>query len=72
MSKRMLSGNQSLLDLLDVYDRLFRARSSLIELHVLEINTVAQLVRATLGTPWAVPENYSVSGQENASSDALN
>lgn len=52
MSKRMLSGNQSLLDLLDVYDRYFQARSSLISLHVLEMNTVAQLIRLTRGTPW--------------------
>lgn len=55
MSKRMLSGNQSLLDLLDVYDRVYQARLRLIGLHVLEMNTVAQLVRLTLGTPWAVP-----------------
>ncbi len=52
MSKRMLSGNQSLLDLLDVYDRHFRARSRLIELHVLEMRTAAQLIRLSLGTPW--------------------
>lgn len=52
MSKRMLSGNQSLLDLLDVYDRFYQVRSRLVSLHVLEMNTVAQLVRLTLGTPW--------------------
>lgn len=51
MSKRMLSGNQSLLDLLDVYDRFYQVRSRLVTLHVLEMNTVAQLVRLTLGTP---------------------
>jgi len=56
MSKRMLSGNQSLLDLLDVYDRYFQVRSRLISLHVLEMNTVAQLIRLTQGTPWPVPE----------------
>jgi len=54
MSKRMLSGNQSLLDLLDVYDRFFQSRSRLVSLHVLEMNTVAQLVRLTHGTPWSV------------------
>lgn len=52
MSKRMISGNQSLLDLLDVYDRQFRARSRLIDLHVLEMKTVSQLIRLTIGTPW--------------------
>lgn len=51
MSKRMLSGNQSLLDLLDVYDRFYQVRSRLVTLHILEMNTVAQLVRLTLGTP---------------------
>lgn len=53
MSKRMLSGNQSLLDLLDVYNQLYLARSNLVTLHVLEMNTVAQLVRLTIGAPWA-------------------
>jgi adhesin transport system outer membrane protein len=56
MSKRMLSGNQSLLDLLDVYDRYFQVRSRLISLHVLEMNTVAQLIRLTYGTPWPALE----------------
>lgn len=51
MSKRMLSGNQSLLDLLDVYDRYYQVRSRLVSLHLLEMNTVAQLVRLTIGTP---------------------
>ena len=55
MSKRMLSGNQSLLDLLDVYDRFYQARSRLVDLHILEMYTMAQLVRLTTGTPWAVP-----------------
>jgi len=52
MSKRMLSGNQSLLDLLDVYDRYYQVRSRLIDLHVFEMNTAAQLIRLTYGTPW--------------------
>lgn len=56
MSKRMLSGNQSLLDLLDVYDRYYQARSNLVRLHLLELSTVAQLVRRTLGTPGPVSE----------------
>jgi len=65
MSKRMLSGNQSLLDLLDVYDRLYRARANLVNLHVLEMNTVAQLVRLTMGTPWANIKGapFAVSGK---------
>lgn len=56
MSKRMISGNQSLLDLLDVYDRFYQVRSRLVTLHVLEMSTVAQLVRLTLGTPAAALE----------------
>jgi adhesin transport system outer membrane protein len=56
MSKRMLSGNQSLLDLLDVYDRYYQARSHLVSLHILELSTVTQLVRLTLGTPGSVSE----------------
>lgn len=51
MSKRMLSGNQSLLDLLDVYERFYQVRSRLVSLHILELSTVTQLVRLTLGTP---------------------
>jgi len=51
MSKRMLSGNQSLLDLLDVYDRYYQARVRLVNLHVLEMSTVTQIVRLTTGTP---------------------
>lgn len=51
MSKRMLSGNQSLLDLLDVYDRHYQVRSRLVNLHILEMNTVAQLIRLTRGAP---------------------
>jgi adhesin transport system outer membrane protein len=53
MSKRMVSGNQSLLDLLDVYDRFYQVRSRLVSLHVLEMSTVAQLIRLTLGSPAA-------------------
>jgi adhesin transport system outer membrane protein len=60
MSKRMLSGNQSLLDLLDVYDRFYQVRSRLVTLHILEMNTVAQLVRLTLGTPEAAVEETPI------------
>lgn len=56
MSKRMLSGNQSLLDLLDVYDRFYQIRSRLVSLHILEMSTVTQLVRLTLGTPGELPK----------------
>lgn len=51
MSKRMLSGNQSLLDLLDVYDRYYQARVRLVNLHSLEMNTIAQIVRLVYGVP---------------------
>ena len=52
MSKRMLSGKQSLLDLLDVYDRYYQVRSRLVSLHILEMNTISQLIRLTHGAPW--------------------
>ena len=57
MSKRMLSGNQSLLDLLDVYDRFYQVRSRLVTLHILEMNTLAQLVRLTHGVPGGASPN---------------
>lgn len=50
-SKRMLSGNQSLLDLLDVYDRYYQARVRLINLHIQEMSSVAQIVRLVQGVP---------------------
>lgn len=56
MSKRMLTGNQSLLDLLTVYDRYYQVRSRLIDLHVLEMNTVARLIRLSRGAPSQAPE----------------
>ena len=65
MSKRMLSGNQSLLDLLDVYDRFYQVRSRLVSLHILEMSTVAQLVRLTLGTPGVVSEVKSATAASN-------
>lgn len=71
MSKRMLSGNQSLLDLLDVYDRYFQVRSRLISLHVLEMNTVAQLIRLTHGTPWPALEITSSAAERTRNRPAL-
>jgi adhesin transport system outer membrane protein len=65
MSKRMLSGNQSLLDLLTVYDRYYQVRSRLVSLHILEMNTVAQLVRSTFGAPWAASEDTPPAVEEN-------
>lgn len=61
MSKRMLSGNQSLLDLLDVLTQSFQVRSRLVNLHIQEMNTVAQLVRLTRGTPFDDQENKNSS-----------
>jgi adhesin transport system outer membrane protein len=55
MSERMLSGNQSLLDLLEVYSRYYRVRSRLVSLHVLEMKTVARLVRLISGVPESGP-----------------
>lgn len=72
MSKRMLSGNQSLLDLLDVYDRYFKVRSRLVSLHILEMNTAAQLVRLTIGNPWATSEDTNPEAEQNQDSPLLN
>jgi outer membrane protein TolC len=72
MSKRMLSGNQSLLDLLTVYDRYYQVRSRLVNLHILEMNTAAQLVRLTLGTPWAAPEDIPPAAEQKQNSPLLN
>lgn len=65
MSKRMLSGNQSLLDLLDVYERYYQVRSRLVNLHVLEMNTVAQLIRLSLGTPWPASVGTPLAAKQN-------
>lgn len=51
MSNRMVSGNQSLLDMLDVYDRFYQARTRLVALHVQEMGAVAQIARLVQGTP---------------------
>jgi outer membrane protein TolC len=72
MSKRMLSGNQSLLDLLTVYDRYYQVRSRLVNLHILEMNTVAQLVRSTIGTPWAPSETTPPAAEQNQFSPVFN
>ena len=61
MSKRMLSGNQSLLDLLDVYDRHYQVRVRLVNLHILEMNTVAQVVRLVKGIPSEETETTAAS-----------
>jgi len=58
MSKRMISGDQSLLDLLDVYDQFHQVRARLVSLHIFEMNTMAQLLRLTLGAPVAEPRGY--------------
>jgi hypothetical protein len=47
----MVSGNQSLLDMLDVYDRYFQARTKLVNLHVVEMSAVAQIARLIQGLP---------------------
>jgi adhesin transport system outer membrane protein len=51
MSNRMVSGNQSLLDMLDVYDRYYQARTRLVALHVQEMGAVAQIARLVQGVP---------------------
>ncbi|MFA7350312.1 MAG: TolC family protein [Methylotenera sp.] len=53
MSNRMVSGNQSLLDMLDVYDRFYQARTRLVALHVQEMGAVAQIARLVQGAPSA-------------------
>ncbi len=57
MSKRMLSGNQSLLDMLDVYDRFYQARLRLVNLHTQEIAAVAQIARLVQGPPKTAEAN---------------
>jgi adhesin transport system outer membrane protein len=53
MSKKMISGNQSLLDMLDVYDRYYQSRTRLVALHTQEMNAVAQIARLVQGVPSA-------------------
>lgn len=50
VSERMLSGNQSLLDLLDVYERVYQVRSRLVNLHVQEFTAAAQIIRNIYGS----------------------
>jgi outer membrane protein TolC len=69
MSKRMLSGDQSLLDLLTVYDNYYKLRSRLIKLHILEMNTAAELIRLTLGTPWPATDQDRTSTLETKSAE---
>lgn len=65
MSKRMLSGNQSLLDLLDTYERHYQAKVRLVNLHILEMASVAQIIRQTYGVPGAV-QNWAVQATRGA------
>ena len=51
MSARMVSGNQSLLDMLDVYDRYYQARTRLVTLHIQEMTATAQIARLVQGMP---------------------
>jgi adhesin transport system outer membrane protein len=69
MSNRMVSGNQSLLDMLDVYDRFYQARTRLVALHVQEMGAVAQIARLVQGAPSA---EGVASLQPSASSDLVN
>ncbi|MDO9281506.1 MAG: TolC family protein [Methylotenera sp.] len=69
MSNRMVSGNQSLLDMLDVYDRFYQARTRLVALHVQEMGAVAQIARLVQGAPSA---EGVASLQSSASSDLVN
>lgn len=56
MSERMLAGNTSLLDLLDVLERVYQTRSRLVTLHVQEISSAAQVGRY-LGQPKEVTDS---------------
>jgi outer membrane protein, adhesin transport system len=51
MSARMVSGNQSLLDMLDVYDRYYQARTRLVSLHIQEMTATSQIARLVQGNP---------------------
>jgi adhesin transport system outer membrane protein len=55
VSERMLSGNQSLLDLLDVYERLYQARVRLVNLHVQEFTAASQIIRNIYGSGGTEP-----------------
>ena len=50
VSERMLSGNQSLLDLLDVYDRVYQVRVRIVNLHVQEFTSSSQIIRNIYGS----------------------
>ncbi|HQO16795.1 MAG TPA: hypothetical protein PLG02_07515, partial [Methylotenera sp.] len=49
--------NQSLLDMLDVYDRFYQARLRLVNLHTQEIAAVAQIARLVQGPPKTAEAN---------------
>lgn len=50
VSERMLSGNQSLLDMLDVYDRVYQVKVRLVTLHIQEFNSLARIIRNIHGS----------------------
>ena len=54
MSEKMFAGNQSLLDLLDVYDRLYQSKVKLVNLHMQEISSAAQIWRLINGLPMPI------------------
>ena len=55
MSERMVSGNQSLLDMLDVYDRAYQVRVRLVSLHIQEFSAVARIIRNLHGNQHLSP-----------------
>ena len=55
VSERMLSGNQSLLDLLDVYDRVYQVRVRIVNLHVQEFTSSSQIIRNIYGSGGSDP-----------------
>jgi adhesin transport system outer membrane protein len=63
MSERMLAGNTSLLDLLDVLERVYQTRSRLVTLHVQEISSAAQVGRY-LGQPKEVADSTGEARRE--------
>ncbi|HEY3432282.1 MAG TPA: TolC family protein [Rhodocyclaceae bacterium] len=62
MSQRMLAGNQSLLDLLDVLERVQQARARLVTMHALEISSLAQISRYIGKLPYGSPMETTEAG----------
>jgi adhesin transport system outer membrane protein len=69
VSTRMLSGNQSLLDVLDVYDRYYQSRTRLVTLHVQEIGSIAQIARLVQGVPSSQSTPYPVTQEVPLAAD---